>query len=216
MSLIVAAIAAAGAAGVTATALALRRWSKRRQQAKRATAAQADSARSSEPGQASQRQKPTALVVNLGDVVQLYDTTRWLRAAVHVWENGQLRCSLLFAEEKGHQVPVVAFAPPDDHIYWLTPTQAVLPPQPPSRIELADCLFDRRASFPAALQPVGPAPERLCGNGVLSLYEAAVGDVAVVLHCSAGHLAYVGHRLEPGDYDRLGPVDPASDELGSA
>jgi hypothetical protein len=214
MSLVVASLAAAAAAGVTAGAFAWRRWLRRRRAAAASSRPLALLAPATEEGAAAT--DPLAeLRLGLGEVVQVAGESRWPRSAVAVMQDGAVRCALLLSREHGSEQLVVAFREPERHIYWLERTTTELPSSPPTRLELGRGLLDRRASFPGELETLGEPMLDVSGGGTISLYEGAIGDAALVL--SSGPTAHVWHglRVEDGDYELLGTVTP-SDEIGAS
>lgn len=216
MSLVVAAIAAAGV-GVAAGAVAVGAWLRRRAK----QAAEPPRLPAGGPAPGSDGGAPAAgaaaastadehLSLRLGDMVQVEQETRWLCGGLRVREGATVRCALWFATEGSGEQPVLSFAAPDRHVYWLSPAEDVsMPEHPPSRVELAGRLVDRVASFPAHLEAVGRGAPALGTQAVITLYEGAVGDAAIAVHGEGRAVVYYGRRLEELDYDRLGVVDPA-------
>jgi len=212
MSLIVALVAAASA-GVAAGAVSARAWIRARK--KQAKPAQIPAAPGANPGGTEGLGSALATAAHagpfvMGDVVQVQDETRWLCAASHLRDGSELRASLWLAGSGGSEGAVMAFVPPARHIYWLSREPLTLPAGAPARIEVRGKLLDRKATFPAAIETEGAEPLALGAEAVVSLYEGAVGDAAVVLQGKNSAAAFAGQRLEEGDYDRLGSAAPAA------
>lgn len=152
---------------------------------------------------------PIELAAAPGDVVQHGSVTRWPRGGVRVRDGDELVCAILLSREDGKDQATVALAPPARHLLWLEGVELALPPSPPTRIEIAGYLLDRRRSFPATLETVGELPEGVLGaidgQATFSLYEGHVGDAAVILSGASTRIWY-GSRLAAGDYDNLGSV----------
>ncbi len=198
-------VAGAVVAGVAAGVIAARRWRQRR-----AAAEQDDS--DGTPTEADERAQAFAdLPVALGDVIQVGDATRWLRSALMVRCEGQLRCAVLIADEGA----VAAFPPPERHILWLDPIRTTLPHSPPSRVELAGSFLERDVSFPAEVESIGGEAPQIGDGALFATYRGGLGDGAVVVRASTETLCWHGPRVDPGDFDRLGQVDPDSDEIGT-
>ena len=209
MSLIVAAVAAAGV-GLAAGAIAVGSWLRRRSRSAEAEDASPPPA-TAEAASAAPRDR---LTVGLDDMVQVDEQTRWLCSGLRVSDGASLRCALWFASEGQGQLLVVAFPPPDQHIYWLARTDLAVPATPPSRLDAEGRLLDRIATFPAYLEPVR-TPPLSTDQAVISWYEGAVGDAAVTVHDTRGCAAYVGRRIHRGDYERMGTVAPEDEPRAS-
>ncbi|MBW2527757.1 MAG: hypothetical protein JRI23_26485 [Deltaproteobacteria bacterium] len=211
MSLVVAAIAAASV-GLAAGAVAVGSWLRRR---RRRTEASCGDGGKQLP--AAPPPRDDSIPLGLGDMVQVEDETRWLCSGVRIGDGATTRCALWFAIEGDGRLAVLAFAPPERHIYWLERVDLAVPAHPPSRLDVEGRLLDRVATFPAELEAVREPPIDTSG-GVVSWYEGAVGDVAVTLHGSAGCGAFAGRRIAPDDFDRMGTVAPEQRDppIGSA
>ncbi|MBI4705614.1 MAG: hypothetical protein HY744_31360 [Deltaproteobacteria bacterium] len=143
-----------------------------------------------------------------GDIVQVGAQERWLRAAVVASEGTAVRCAIFFAPEAGHATAVVAFARPRRELLWFEAREAQLPASPPSRLELGRLLLDRVALLPVELRRYGPEAPQVGPSGKLALYAGAGTEAAAVLVSGQVVRLWVGRRIEPGGYDRLGNVDP--------
>lgn len=210
MSLMVAAIAAAGV-GLAAGAVALGSWLRKR--GRQTTAAAA--ADEPEPP-AAQPVRDPAFSLTLGDMIQVEQQTRWLCSGFHVSDGITLRCALWYGADgaDGSEL-VVAFPPPDRHIYWLTRSPVAVPEHSPSRLEIDSRLLDRVATYPAELEAFRPPQPADRIPATVSIYEGAIGDAAVAIHRRGACAVFAGTRLEDGDYDRLGTVDPDRDGAAS-
>jgi len=204
-------VAGAVVAGVAAGVIAARRWRRQR----RGAGPEDGGAGRSAPKDSEHAATFAGLPVALGDVVQVGDDTRWLRSALLVRGEGRLRCALLLADEDGASVAVAAFPPPQRHILWLKPVSTTLPLSPPSRIELGGGLLEREASFPAEIETLGGGAPAIAAGAVCATYRGALGDGAVVVQTASETLCWHGPRIAAGDFDRLGKVDPDSDEIGA-
>jgi hypothetical protein len=203
MSFVIISLVAAAAAGVSG-ALAARAIRKRR------------AARSLEQAEAAaeaeERSAPDpfeGLPLRTGDVVQFGNATRWPNSAILVYgDNNRLHAAILLSTEEGREDATVTFPPPDRNLYWLTKRDIVLPPTPPSRIEVAGMLIDRKAVLPVHFKTIGDVPD-IGDGGMFGFYEGSVGDAAVVLRGDITRIWY-GQRLSPDDFDNLGQVDNKS------
>jgi len=200
VSLIVAGIIAAAAAGLTGSLFAARAVSRRRAARRQAEAAP--------PALPAPADPFASLPARLGDVIQHEMVTRWPRSAVIVRRDQQVRCALLLSHEHSEQLAVVVFEPPQRHILWLRTAALALPPSPPNRLEVGATLLDRVVQFPATLEPLGEPALQIGQQATMAIYEGAIGDAAVILHSSEQSFVFHGKKLDQGDYDVLGQVDP--------
>ncbi|HZO12778.1 MAG TPA: hypothetical protein VFB62_05960 [Polyangiaceae bacterium] len=203
--LIEVAIAAAVAAGVASL---LRMRARRR--ARRA--AEKEAAQTP----AAPAPPPEELPIALGAVVQHEGMSRWLRARIAFSEGTRTVSALFIADEAGAELAVTAFAPPERDILWLERVVLTMPPSPPTRLEIEGRLFDRRAVMPLAARCEGKNPPSLQGSVMFAVYDGAESRAALVLQAADVALVYHGLRIGPEDWEVLGHVDPASDELGTA
>ncbi|AKT39282.1 hypothetical protein [Chondromyces crocatus] len=145
-----------------------------------------------------------ALPLRLGDVVQVDREERWLAGAVLARDRREVVAAIFLAPEGAEQHAVAAFAPPRRDIYWLRPAQADAPAEPPATLEIGGTAMQRRSRRPVALQRLGKGTPEVGDEGVLALYDAGPGRVAVVLGTAGRTFAWAGKPVDPGRYDRLG------------
>jgi hypothetical protein len=148
------------------------------------------------------------LPARLGDVLQVGDETRWSRAALCIRQDGRVRGAVLVSREQGHEHATVVMAPPDRCLYWLERTEVALPPTPPTRVEISGSLLERELSFPAEIEALGDEAPLLGDSGTIALYKGAIADAALVLAGARATAVWYGRRIDPGDWDNLGQVDP--------
>lgn len=146
------------------------------------------------------------LPVQMGDVLQVDDETRWPRGAVLLRHGPELRGALLLSREAAVEQCTVALAPPARHLLWLRRVELAVPASPPTRIEIDGLLLDRTVAFPAALEVHGDHTLTLGSSGRFALYEGTVGDAAALLVGADATYVWHGRRLGPGDWDNLGQV----------
>ena len=116
-----------------------------------------------------------------------------------------LHAAVLLSNEHGKQDATVVFPYPDRNLYWFIARDVELPSSPPTRIELAGMLLDRRSLLPVSYRALGEAPA-IGARGTFALYDGSVGDAAIVMTGDVT-LVWHGQRLAPDDYDNLGKAD---------
>jgi hypothetical protein len=144
-----------------------------------------------------------ALPLALGDVVSSGAEERWLAGAIVAREGGQVIAALFLAPEGTKQHAVAVFAPPRRDVWWMAPTDVVSPAEPHATVELAGVALQRKARLPVTLERLGQGAPDVGEDGVWAVYGHG-RDVAVVIASLGKAHAWVGARLEEGEYDRLG------------
>jgi hypothetical protein len=143
------------------------------------------------------------LPLALGDVVSSGAEERWLAGAIVAREGGQVIAALFLAPEGSKQHAVAAFAPPRRDIWWMAPADLVSPAEPPATVELRGVAMPRKARLPVTLERLGQGAPDVGEDGLWAVYGQG-RDVAVVIASLGKAHAWVGARLEEGEYDRLG------------
>jgi hypothetical protein len=143
------------------------------------------------------------LPLALGDVVSSGHEERWLAGAVVAREGGQVIAALLLAPEGTKQHAVAVFAPPRRDVWWMAPTDLVSPAEPPATVELGGVALQRKARLPVTFERLGQGAPDVGEEGLWAVYGHG-RDVAVVIASLGKAHAWVGVRLEEGEYDRLG------------
>lgn len=144
------------------------------------------------------------LPLQLGDVVTAGSEERWLAGALVARERGEVVAVVFLAPEGATQGVVTVFPPPRQEIYWLSPAEVESPDEPPATLELGGVAMRRRGRLPVAVERLGQGTPRVGEEGILATYEGGGGDVAVVIGSERRTHAWVGRRIEAGDYERLG------------
>ncbi|EYF08443.1 hypothetical protein [Chondromyces apiculatus] len=144
------------------------------------------------------------LPLRLGDVVQADREERWLAGVILARDRRDVIAAIFIAPEGTALHAVAAFAPPSKDLYWMTPVTVDIPFEPPATLEIGRVAMQRRSRVPVALEGRGQGVLDLASEGILALYDGGAGNVALVLGTGGRSLAWTGHRLEPGSYDRLG------------
>jgi hypothetical protein len=143
------------------------------------------------------------LPLALGDVVSSVHEERWLAGAIVAREGGQVIAALFLAPEGTKQHAVAVFAPPRRDVWWMAPTDLVSPAEPPATVELAGVALQRKARLPVTLERLGQGAPDVGEDGLWAVYGHG-RDVAVVIASLGKAHAWVGVRLEEGEYARLG------------
>ena len=144
------------------------------------------------------------LPLTLGDVVSAGPDERWLAGALVARERGEVITVLFLAPEGATQGAVAVFAPPRQDIFWLAPTTAESPDEPPATLEIGGVAMRRRGRLPVALERMGQGAPRVGEAGILATYEGDPGEVALVVASEGRIHAWSGRRLEAEQYERLG------------
>ncbi len=139
----------------------------------------------------------------LGDVV-VGDGERWLAGAVLAREGERVIGALFVAPEGAQQLGVAAFAAPRRDVFWLAPTDVDSPGEPPATLEIGGVALRREGRLPVAFERVGQGAPQVGDEGMWAVYDGGGRDVALVLTSGGKTFAYVGVRLDEGQYDRLG------------
>jgi hypothetical protein len=150
-----------------------------------------------------------ALPIALGDVVEHAGETRWLRSALVLRAGGRTEGVILLAREEGRELAVVELAPPARAVYWVEAAPGETWTAPPSRLEIAGALLDRRVLLPVHVERHGDGEEGLAhaelgDEATLATYEGALGCAAVLLVSPRAARLWNGRRVEPGRYEILG------------
>jgi hypothetical protein len=139
----------------------------------------------------------------LGDVV-VGDGERWLAGAVLAREGDRVIGALFVAPEGAQQLGVAAFAAPRRDVFWLAPADVDSPGEPPATLEIGGIALRREGRLPVMFERVGQGAPLVGEEGMWAVYDGGGRDVALVLTSSGKTFAYVGLRLDEGQYDRLG------------
>jgi hypothetical protein len=145
----------------------------------------------------------TTLPLALGDVVSVAHEERWLAGAIVAREEGRVIGALFLAPEGVQNKAVAVFAPPRKDIYWMSPAELVSPDEPPATIELDGIALARKGRLPVELERLGQGAPQVGDEGVWAVYDRG-RDVAVVIASQGKAYAWVGKKLDPEEYDRLG------------
>ena len=146
----------------------------------------------------------TGLSLGLGDVVSAEGTERWLAGAIELRDGDHLVAVLFVAPEGAAHVAVCAFVAPRREIFWLAPRPVEVGAEPPSSIDLGGLVMQRRARVPSATRVHGRGAPDVGPVATFAEYHAGSRDVGVVLRSEGATLAWVGRRLDPDEFDRMG------------
>lgn len=197
MSFLIAALVASAAAGV-ATYWAARKGSRASRDGALEVAKKAQAALAPPPT------TPDTLPLSLGDVVSAEGEERWLEGALVAREDGLPRAALFFAREGLAERAVLAFAPPRRELFWLRPTDALAPREPPGTLEVGRETYQRVGRFPAAVERVGVGAPQVGEVVLWALYEGGGRKVALLLSGGLGQRVWTGTRVDEGEWDRMG------------
>jgi hypothetical protein len=145
-----------------------------------------------------------SLPFSVGDVVVVDGEERWLSGGVLAKEGSAVVAALFFAPEGAATKAVAVFCPPRKEIYWLAPSRADSPSEPPASIEIDGVPMTRRGRLPVSLTRHGQGAPTIGDAGIFAEYDGGADEVAVVLTSNGRAFAWSGRRVHEGSYDRLG------------
>lgn len=146
-----------------------------------------------------------SLPFSVGDVVVVDGEERWLSGGVLAKEGSAVVAALFFAPEGAATKAVAVFCAPRKEIYWLAPSRADSPSEPPASIEIDGVPMTRRGRLPVSLSRHGQGAPTIGEAGIFAEYHGGADEVAVVLTSAGRAFAWSGRRVHEGAYDRLGP-----------
>jgi hypothetical protein len=141
--------------------------------------------------------------LELGDVVSSGGQERWLSGAIAAREQSVVMV-LFFAPEGREHWVVVTHPLPERDILWLRPVEVVSPPEPPATLEIGGFTMQRKSRLPVKFERIGQGAPDVGSTGIVAMYSAGAGEVAVVLTNGEKCLAWSGQRIEASDYERMG------------
>jgi hypothetical protein len=203
VSLVVIAVTAAVAASLGYLA------SRRREEAAEPSGKKPASPESPKDDEAEAKEEPApatlkGLSLALGDVVSAEGEERWLAGVIVARDGQRVAAGVFIAPEGiGHRA-VVAFSPPERHLFWLAPAEVTTPSEPPATLEIGNVAMRRRGRVPVTLARAGTGAPSVGTSGILATYESTGREVALVLTSEGRTLAWSGVRLDEGEYDRMG------------
>ena len=171
------------------------------------TTAKVGQKKAEKQGETAKKEVPNVfaeLPLALNDVVSANTEERWLEGALVAREGDAIHGALFFAPEGTSEVAVAVFAPPRREILWLRPTPMEAPREPPTTLEIEGRAYQLAGRVPVRITREGRGAPNVGENVMWAVYEGGGMASALLLTGGIEPRCWVGERLDPGQYDRMG------------